>query len=48
MAAKLAADYAPQVGNLPMEERLDIVMDLLTQEGFTVEWEKVNGQYQIN
>ena len=48
MAAKLAADYAPQVGNLPMEERLDIVMDLLTQEGFTVEWEKVNGRYQIN
>ena len=48
MASKLAADYAHQGDDLPMEDRLDIVKDLLAQEGFTVEWEKVNDQYQIN
>jgi DeoR family suf operon transcriptional repressor len=48
MAAKLATDYAQHVEDLPMEERLDIVKDLLAQEGFTVEWEKVNDQYHIH
>ncbi len=48
MAAKLAANYAHQVENLPIEERLDILKDLLAQEGFTVNWEKVNDQYQIH
>jgi DeoR family suf operon transcriptional repressor len=48
MASKLAAQYAPQVEDLAMEERLDMVKEVLAQEGFTVEWVKVEGQYQIN
>ena len=31
-----------------MEERLNLVQKLLTQEGFTVEWEKLGSQYQIH
>jgi len=31
-----------------MEERLDFVKELLAQEGFTVEWELKDGQYQIH
>jgi predicted ArsR family transcriptional regulator len=31
-----------------MEERLELISDLLAEEGFTVEWEKSDGQYQIH
>ncbi len=48
MASKLAANSPQQSHDLSIEARLDIVKDLLAQEGFTVEWEKVNDQYQIN
>jgi DeoR family suf operon transcriptional repressor len=48
MATDLAANVAHQAENLTMEQRLDLVKQLLSQEGFTVDWEKVNDQYQIN
>lgn len=48
MANDLAAGYAEKVESLTMEQRLDLVKDLLAQEGFTVEWEKQGNQYHIH
>lgn len=44
----LASQYANDIKGLSIEERLDFVQDILVQEGFTVEWEKKDGQYQIH
>ena len=48
IAEDLASQYAADIKGLDMEERLDFVKDLLAQEGFTVEWEKKGGQYEIH
>lgn len=48
IAEDLASEYASQVQGLSMEERLEFVKELLAQEGFTVEWEMKDGQYQIH
>ena len=48
IAEDLAEEYANDMKDLSMEERLDFVKDLLAQEGFTVEWEKKDGNYQIH
>ena len=48
MAASLAEDYALQMQGLSMEERLELIRELLAEEGFTVEWEKVKDQYRIH
>jgi len=49
MANDLAADYASnlELDDLSIEERLDIVRDLLGTEGFTMEWEKKEDGYHI-
>jgi predicted ArsR family transcriptional regulator len=48
IAEDLASEYASQIKGMSMEERLDFVKDMLAEEGFTVEWEKKGGQYQIH
>lgn len=48
MATSLADDYAAQMQGLGMEERLELIRDLLAEEGFTVEWEKFEDQYRIH
>jgi predicted ArsR family transcriptional regulator len=48
IAEDLVSQYANDVKGLSMEARLDFVKDLLAQEGFTVEWEKKDGSYQIH
>ena len=48
MANDMAARYASQIEDLTMEERLELVKNLLAQEGFTVEWEKRGDKYHIN
>ena len=48
IAEGMASEYADQIQGLSMEERLEFVKELLAQEGFTVEWEKKDGQYQIH
>ena len=47
MAEDVASDYQAQLGGLNMEQRLNLVTDLLRQEGFTVQWEKGNDEYII-
>jgi DeoR family transcriptional regulator, suf operon transcriptional repressor len=48
MATSLAEDYTEQMQGLTMEERLDLISDLLEEEGFTVEWEKLDDKYHIH
>jgi DeoR family transcriptional regulator, suf operon transcriptional repressor len=49
MATELGAEYVKRAGAMAtMEERLDLVKDILTEEGFTIEWEKRDSQYQIH
>lgn len=48
VAEELANQYADDIKDLNMEERLDFVKELLAQEGFTVEWELKDGQYEIH
>ncbi|HVN54886.1 MAG TPA: winged helix-turn-helix transcriptional regulator [Anaerolineaceae bacterium] len=48
MATDMASRYADQIDDLSMEERLELVKNLLAQEGFTVEWEKHGDKYHIN
>ena len=49
MATELAVEYAKKAETMgSMEERLDLVKELLAEEGFTVEWEKRDSKYQIH
>lgn len=48
VAEGLASDYSQQMLGMKMEERLDFVKEMLGEEGFTVEWEKVGEQYKIH
>jgi predicted ArsR family transcriptional regulator len=48
VAEELAADYAKQLKGMSMEDRLETVKELLSEEGFTVEWEKSDDGYRIH
>lgn len=48
IAEDLVKDYESDIQGLTLEERLDLVKELLAKEGFTVEWEKKDGNYQIH
>ncbi len=48
MAEELAADYHAEASDLNIEQRLDLVAGLLSDEGFTVEWEKHEDGYLIH
>ena len=48
MAEELASKYSSDVQSLNMEERLDLVKEILSHEGFNVKWEKKDEQYEIH
>ena len=48
MASDLAENASHQAQSLNTEQKLDLVKDVLAQEGFLVEWEKQGDQYQIH
>lgn len=48
MATDIAADYANQIKTFTVEEKLEFIKDLLSQEGFSVEWERQGGEYYIH
>jgi DeoR family transcriptional regulator, suf operon transcriptional repressor len=48
MAEDLVSKYHSDVQSLSMEERLNLVQEILAHEGFNVNWEKKGEQYQIN
>ena len=47
MAKDVAADYQSELVGLSMEQRLDILKEVLAEEGFTVDWESQGDYYQI-
>jgi predicted ArsR family transcriptional regulator len=49
LADDLISDYASEIDleGLPMEERLEVVKELLSVEGFTMEWERQEDKYLI-
>lgn len=47
MAKDLAQEYAYEVSDLTMEERLQLVQQLLTAEGFQIEWERQGEEYLL-
>lgn len=48
VALNLADEYTEQLENLPIEERLELIKELLASEGFTVDWEKEGESYHIH
>jgi DeoR family transcriptional regulator, suf operon transcriptional repressor len=48
MASEIASDYAQQIKTLTIEEKLELIKNLLAQEGFSVEWERQGGEYLIH
>jgi DeoR family transcriptional regulator, suf operon transcriptional repressor len=48
MAADIAQDYAQQVKSLSVEGKLELIKELLAQEGFSVEWERQGGEFLIH
>jgi len=48
MAEDLASKYSDDIQSLNMEERLNLVKEMLGREGFNVQWEKKDGQYEIH
>jgi len=48
VALNLAEEYSDQIEDLPIEERLELIKELLASEGFTVDWEKEGESYHIH
>ena len=48
IAEDMASHYSSDMRGLSMEERLNFVKEMLGREGFTVEWKKKGGQYEIH
>ena len=50
MAEELLTDHLPisDLDQLSIEERLNVIKDLLKKEGFTIEWERNDDQYLIH
>ncbi len=47
MAADLVAKHQAQAQSLTTEQKLDLIKDILAQEGFIVEWNKAGDHYEI-
>jgi predicted ArsR family transcriptional regulator len=48
VATNLASEHEEQLKGLSVEERLNVMKDLLGEEGFLVEWEKRDREYLIH
>lgn len=48
MATSMAAGISQQVQNMSIEEKLDLIKEMLVAEGFSVEWERQGEQYAIH
>ena len=47
IARDMASDYRSEMDGLPMEQRVELVRQFLTREGFNVEVEKMGDSYHI-
>jgi DeoR family transcriptional regulator, suf operon transcriptional repressor len=48
MANDLAGRYMARTQTMTTEQKLDLIKEVLSQEGFIIEWEKTADQYQIH
>jgi DeoR family suf operon transcriptional repressor len=48
VATLMANEHSAALKGLNVEERLDVMKDLLAEEGFVVEWEKKGAEYLIH
>jgi DeoR family transcriptional regulator, suf operon transcriptional repressor len=48
MAARLLSGYSNKIQTLSTYEKLDLIKQLLSAEGFTIEWEKKGNQFLIH
>jgi predicted ArsR family transcriptional regulator len=48
LATSMAHEHTDELKDLKLEERLEIMKDVLADEGFVVEWEKEGSQYLIH
>jgi DeoR family transcriptional regulator, suf operon transcriptional repressor len=48
MANDLASRYMTRTQNMSTEQKLDLIKEVLSQEGFIISWEKTGEQYQIH
>ena len=48
LAKSMADEYADELKNLKVEERLNKMKNLLANEGFVIEWEKQGSSYLIH
>ncbi len=48
LALGMASTYAAKAQKMSMDERLHYVKEILAQEGFSIEWERSDGQIKIH
>lgn len=48
MAKEMSQTYTSQAKNLSVEEKLNLIKNILAEDGFTMEWEKNENEYQIH
>jgi predicted ArsR family transcriptional regulator len=48
MAKDLAAEKAEQIKKMPFEKKLDFIKEILEEQGFSIEWERIGDDYKIN
>ena len=48
MADKTAGEYKPSLENLSLEQKLEILKEIMHQEGFTIEWRASGDHYVID
>ena len=48
LAINMATEHSAELKNLNVEERLEVMKNVLADEGFVVEWEKQGAQYLIH
>lgn len=48
IAESISARHAGDLDGMSIEQRLDLIKDVLNREGFSVDWEKVGDSYQIH
>jgi predicted ArsR family transcriptional regulator len=47
IAEDMAASHASELAGLAVDEKLNLVKKILTNEGFTIDWERQGDYYQI-
>jgi DeoR family transcriptional regulator, suf operon transcriptional repressor len=48
IALEMSANYKQLAEKMTLEEKLNLIQNLLSREGFTVDWERSGDEYRIN